>query len=89
MINLLIWVVFGSILGWVIGLAMRNGTEHGTLLNICAGILGALLAGWLSAPVVGNAINHNEFNAPALMIAFFGSITLLSIFNVIRHSSQR
>lgn len=89
MINFLVWIVFGGILGWLIGLVMRTGTEHATLLNIGAGITGALLAGWLISPMVGGAIHHNEFSAPALIVAFMGAVTLLSIFNVIRHSSQR
>jgi uncharacterized membrane protein YeaQ/YmgE (transglycosylase-associated protein family) len=76
-------------LGWFVGLLMRTKTDQGVLLNIVAGIAGALIAGWLISPLIGaGSIDHTTFSAPALMLSIFGAIVTLSVFNVFRHHAQ-
>lgn len=48
MVNLLITIVVGAIVGWVAGIIMK---DQGSLLrNIIIGVLAGALSGWLLAP---------------------------------------
>lgn len=44
MINLLVVIIVGAIIGWVASMIMR--TRGGLLVDIVVGIMGALLAGY-------------------------------------------
>ena len=52
MINLILWLLFGALVGWLASIVMRTDAQQGALLNIVVGIIGAVLAGWL-LPLVG------------------------------------
>ena len=63
--NFIIWIVVGGILGWLASLVMRTDAQQGLFLNIVVGIVGALLGGWLLAPLFGTGtINQNDFSNP-------------------------
>jgi len=51
--NFIIWIVIGGILGWIASMIMRTNAQQGLLLNVLVGIVGALLGGWLLAPLFG------------------------------------
>ena len=50
--NLILWLVIGGILGWIASLVMHTNAQQGLILNIVVGIVGALLAGVLLAPLL-------------------------------------
>ena len=63
MINFIIWLIVGGILGWIASLIMRTDAQQGMFLNIVVGIIGAMLGGWLLAPLFGTGtINQNDFS---------------------------
>ena len=45
MLNFIIWIIVGGVLGWLASLVMRTDAQQGTLLNIIVGIVGALVVG--------------------------------------------
>ena len=45
MINFLVWIILGGILGWIASIIMHTDAQQGTLMNIIVGIVGACLAG--------------------------------------------
>ena len=47
MINFIIWLVVGGIIGWLASLVMRTNAAQGIVLNVIVGIVGAMLGGWL------------------------------------------
>lgn len=49
--NFIIWIVVGGLLGWVASMIMRTDAQQGMFLNVVVGIIGALLGGWLLAPL--------------------------------------
>ena len=54
------------------------------------GLVGALLAGFLLAPLFGiGTINQNNFSLPALLISLLGAIILLAIVNLFRRGAVR
>lgn len=90
MINFLIWIIVGGILGWIASLIMRTDSEQGPFLNIIVGIIGALLAGWVLSPLLGiSTINDGNFSLAALAVSLLGAILLLGIVNLFRRGALR
>jgi uncharacterized membrane protein YeaQ/YmgE (transglycosylase-associated protein family) len=88
--NFIIWIVVGGILGWLASIVMRTDAQQGMFLNVVVGIIGALLGGWLLAPLFGTGtINQNDFSIPALLVSFLGAIILLAIVNLLRRGTPR
>jgi len=88
--NFIIWIVVGGILGWLASLVMRTDASQGMFLNIIVGIVGALLGGWLLAPLFGTGtINQNDFSISSLLVSFLGAVILLAIVNLLRRGIPR
>jgi uncharacterized membrane protein YeaQ/YmgE (transglycosylase-associated protein family) len=88
--NLIIWLVIGGLVGWLASLVMRTDAQQGLLLNIVVGIVGALLGGFLLAPLFGTAtINEGDFSLSGLFVSFLGAVILLAIVNLFRRGRVR
>ena len=88
--SFIIWIIIGGVLGWLASLVMKTDAQQGLLLNIIVGIVGALLGGWLLAPLFGTGtINQNDFSIGSLLVSFLGAIILLAIVNFFRRGSAR
>ena len=78
MVNFIVWIIVGAIIGWVASMIMR--TRGGLLVNIIVGIVGAFIAGLVLTPLLGiSTINQNNFSLPALIVSLLGAIILLAI----------
>jgi uncharacterized membrane protein YeaQ/YmgE (transglycosylase-associated protein family) len=90
MLNFIIWIIVGGVIGWLASLIMRTDAQQGTLLNIIVGIVGAFLAGLILTPLFGvSTINAGNFSLPALLISLLGALILLAIVNLFRRGSVR
>lgn len=90
MINFIVWLIAGGIVGWVASLVMHTDAQQGILLNIVVGIVGAALGGWLLSPLVGlPSINQNALSLGAFLVSLVGAIVLLAIVNLLRRGSPR
>ena len=88
--NFLIWIVVGGVLGWLASIVMRTDAQQGMFLNVVVGIIGALLGGWLLAPLFGTGtINQSDFSLSSLLISFLGAVILLMIVNLMRRGRVR
>lgn len=88
--NFLIWIVVGGIIGWLASMVMRTNAQQGMFLNVVVGIVGAMLGGWLIAPLLGQGtINTNDFSIGGLVVSFIGALILLAIVNLVRRGSAR
>jgi uncharacterized membrane protein YeaQ/YmgE (transglycosylase-associated protein family) len=88
--NFLIWIVVGGIIGWLASLVMKTDAQQGMLLNVVVGIVGALLGGWLLAPLLGTGtINQNDFSISSLFVSFLGALVLLMVVNLLRRGQAR
>jgi uncharacterized membrane protein YeaQ/YmgE (transglycosylase-associated protein family) len=79
--ELLIWVVFGGIVGWLASMIM--GTGEGVLGNIVVGVVGAVLGGFIM-----NAFGQagvTGFNFYSFFVAILGSVILLWIYRAFTH----
>jgi uncharacterized membrane protein YeaQ/YmgE (transglycosylase-associated protein family) len=90
MINFIIWLVVGGIIGWLASLVMRTDAAQGVVLNVIVGIVGAMLGGSLISPLLsGGTINQGDFSIMGLVISFVGALILLAIVNLIRRGVAR
>ena len=90
MINLIVWLIAGGIIGWLASLVMRTNAQQGTLLNIVIGIAGAFVAGYVLSPSLGiGTINSGDFSLPALVVSLVGATVLLAIVNLFRPELSR
>lgn len=90
MINWIIIIVVGGILGWLASIVMRTDAQQGILLNIVVGIVGAILGGILLAPLIGGgSITQGNFSIMSLLVSFLGAVILLAIVNLFRRGRVR
>jgi len=88
--SIMVWLIVGGIVGWLASLIMRTDAQQGIVLNIVVGIVGAVLGGWLLAPLFGTAtINQGDFSFSGLLVSLLGAIILLAIVNLLRRGSAR
>ena len=90
MINFIIWLVVGGLIGWVASMIMRTDAQQGVFLNIVVGIIGAALAGFVISPLLGiPTINQDTFSLAAMMVSLLGAVILLAIVNLVRRGRMR
>lgn len=90
MINFIVWLVVGGVIGWIASMIMRTDGQQGIFLNVIVGIVGAAVGGLLLTPLFGvGTINQNALSLPAMGISLLGAIILLAIVNLVRRGSAR
>jgi uncharacterized membrane protein YeaQ/YmgE (transglycosylase-associated protein family) len=90
MINFIIWIVVGAVLGWLASMIMGRNGSQGLLLDIVVGIVGAFLGGLLLAPLFGTGtINQGDFSLSGLLVSLLGAVILLAIVNLFRRGTVR
>ncbi|MDP1547011.1 MAG: GlsB/YeaQ/YmgE family stress response membrane protein [Anaerolineales bacterium] len=86
MINFLLWIIVGAVIGWVASLIMKTNSRQGLLADIIVGIVGAFLAGIFLSPLFGiGTINEGDFSIPALLVSLGGAVILLAISKLFRN----
>ena len=88
--NIIIWLVIGGVVGWLASIIMRRDGQQGIILNIVVGIVGALIAGFVIAPLLGTGtINSNDFSLGGMLVSLAGAVVLLAIVNMFRRGTAR
>jgi len=89
-INIILWLIVGGIIGWLASIIMKTDAQQGITLNVVVGIVGAMLGGWLLAPMLGTGtINQNNLSLTSLVVSLLGAVILLAIVNLLRRGSLR
>ena len=78
--GILLWIVFGLIVGAVAKLIMPGRDPGGIIITMLLGIVGALVGGWL-----GQALGLYRPDEPAgFIMAVVGAIILLALYRLLR-----
>lgn len=80
--NILVWIIFGAIAGWIASIIMNKNRQMGALANIIVGIIGAFLGGWIMNSF--GAAGVTGFNLQSLLVAILGAVVLLFIVGLVR-----
>jgi uncharacterized membrane protein YeaQ/YmgE (transglycosylase-associated protein family) len=90
MMNVMVWLVLGGVIGWLASMVMKTDNQQGILLNVIVGVVGAVIAGWVIAPLLGaGTINQVNFSLPSLVVSFVGAVILLAVVNLFRRGAVR
>jgi uncharacterized membrane protein YeaQ/YmgE (transglycosylase-associated protein family) len=80
--GLILYIVFGGLVGWVASLLMKTDSSQGIFLNVVVGIVGAILGSWIMS-FFGEA-GVTAFNLYSFMVALIGAVVLLFIVRLFR-----
>lgn len=78
--SILIWIVFGALVGWVASMVM--GTGGGLVWDVVVGIIGAVLGGWLMNSLGKGGVSG--FNLYSFLVALLGAVILIAIVRAVR-----
>ena len=88
MINFLLWIIVGAVIGWAASVIMKTNNRQGLIADIFVGIVGAFLGGYFLTPLFNvTTINEGNFSIPALLVSLGGAIILLAISKLFRNIS--
>lgn len=82
--DIIIWIIFGGLVGWVASLIMKSDAEQGLLLNVIVGIVGAVLGGWIMSLLGESGVGG--FNLYSFLVALLGACILIAIVRALRRS---
>jgi uncharacterized membrane protein YeaQ/YmgE (transglycosylase-associated protein family) len=91
-INFIVWLILGALVGWLASMVMRTDAQQGALLNIIVGIVGAFIGGLVMSLIPGfgsGNLNSGDFSISSLIVSFIGAVILLGIVNMVRRGAVR
>ncbi len=80
--NILAWIIFGALAGWIASIIMKKNKQMGAIANIVVGIIGAFLGG-----AIMNFLGYQGvtgFDLWSFLVAVIGAVVLLFIVGLIR-----
>ncbi len=90
MVNFIVWLIAGAIIGWLASRIMGTNGQQGLVLDIVVGVVGAFVAGWFLTPIFGiGTINQSNFSLPALLVSLLGAVLLLAVVRLFTRGGLR
>ena len=85
-INIILWLIFGALVGWLASIVMGTNARQGAFLNIVVGVVGAMIGGFLfrGLGIGGATINDGAFDLGSLLVSFIGAVILLGLVNLLQ-----
>jgi uncharacterized membrane protein YeaQ/YmgE (transglycosylase-associated protein family) len=84
--GILLWIIFGGIVGWIASLIMNTDSQQGVIMNIIVGVVGAMIGGWIMSSLGETAVTG--FNRCGFLVALLGSIILITIIGALRSNRR-
>jgi Transglycosylase associated protein. len=78
--GILIWIIFGALVGWVASMIMKDG--GGLIWDIIVGIVGAVIGGFIMSLIGKSGVSG--FNLYSFLVALLGACILIAIVRAIR-----
>lgn len=79
--NILIWIVFGAIAGWVASTLMASA--HGLIEDVILGIVGAFVGGYVMSFLGHGGVTG--FNLYSFVVAIIGAAILIFLGRLLHH----
>ena len=54
--NILVWIIFGALAGWIASILMKRDGQQGAIGNIIVGLIGALIGGFVMGQFGGQGV---------------------------------
>ncbi len=81
--GIILWIVFGALVGWVTSLVMGTNRRQGGLENIVVGIAGAVIGGFVAQLLGFEGITG--FNLASFIVALIGAGLLIALVKMFTH----
>lgn len=82
--NIILWIVFGALAGWIASMVMGTNAQMGALANIVVGIVGAIIGGLIMNAFGAQGVTG--FNLPSMLVAIVGAVVLLFLVGLVRRT---
>jgi uncharacterized membrane protein YeaQ/YmgE (transglycosylase-associated protein family) len=82
--GIILWIIFGALVGWIASLIMKTDPRQGAVLNIVVGIVGAVIGGWLMSFFGQTGVTG--FNFYSFIVALLGAIVFIVIVKALRRA---
>jgi len=83
--DILLWIVFGLVVGIVAKLIMPGNDPGGIVLTMVLGIVGAMLGGWIGR-VMGL---YHQGEAAGFIMAVVGAVVVLGLYRLVMPGRTR
>ena len=80
--GIILWIVFGALVGWIASMIMNTNAQQGAILNIVVGIVGAIIGGWVMSYFGETSVTG--FNFYSFLVALLGACILIGIVKLLR-----
>jgi uncharacterized membrane protein YeaQ/YmgE (transglycosylase-associated protein family) len=85
--DLLGWIIFGGIAGWLASIITGRNQRQGCLMNIVVGIVGAFIGGLGYSLIAGGGLDFGFALQPTSLVGFVvavvGAVVLLAVVNLL------
>jgi uncharacterized membrane protein YeaQ/YmgE (transglycosylase-associated protein family) len=81
LINIILWIIFGALAGWIASIITGKNRKMGGLANIVTGIIGAFLGGWIMNLLGFQGLTG--FDLWSLFVAIVGAVVLILVVGLI------
>ncbi len=85
--NIIVWIVFGALAGWVASMIMGTNARQGLFMNIVVGIVGAMVGGFVMNFFGEPGVT--SFDIRSFVVAVVGSVILLGLYRLVTGSGAR
>lgn len=82
--GIILWIVFGALVGWIASIIMKTDSQQGVLLDIVVGIVGATVGGWAMSMLGESGVSG--FNFYSFLVAILGGVLLIAIVKTVRRA---
>ncbi|MDY0211261.1 MAG: GlsB/YeaQ/YmgE family stress response membrane protein [Acholeplasma sp.] len=79
---ILLWLVFGGVVGWVASLLIKENQRMGLIANLLVGVIGSALGMWLLD--LFNLGKPDTFSFSGFLVSVLGASLLLVLFRTLR-----
>ena len=86
--NILIWIVFGALAGWIASIITGKNKQMGGVENVVSGIAGAFIGGFILENFFGTA-GLTGLNVYSFIVAILGAVILIWVVGFFRGSRRR
>jgi len=80
--GIILWIIFGALVGWIASLVMGTDAQQGTILNIVVGIVGAVIGGWVMSFFGQTGVTG--FNIYSFIVSIIGAVILIAVVRALR-----
>ena len=80
--GIILWIIFGGLVGWIASMIMKTDAQQGLILNIIVGIIGAIIGGLIMNLLGFGGVGG--FTLYSFLVALLGAIVLIWVVNAIR-----